>query len=66
MGVNIVERAVGLGAWGRVVLVDNPRDVNLGVVVFYNALASMCREKNTGTVSDNKVRGSFLIRNRTP
>lgn len=66
MGVDIAERAVGLGAWGRVVLVDNPRDVNLGVVVFYIILASTCDEKIQGTVSNNRVRGSFLIRNRTP
>lgn len=43
-----MERAVGLGAWGRAVLVDNPRDVNLGVVVFYSVLASTRHEKNTG------------------
>lgn len=49
MDVNIVERAVGLGAWDRAVLVDNPRDVNLEVAAFYRALASTCRnKKNTG------------------
>lgn len=65
--VDIVETAVGLAAWGRVALVDNLQGVNLEVVVFYTALALICcKKKVQEIVSDNRVRGSFLIRNRTP
>lgn len=43
--VDIVETAVGLAAWGRVVLVDNLQGVNLEVVVFYTVLALICCKK---------------------
>lgn len=46
--MDIVETVVGLAAWGKVVLVDNPQGVNLEVVVFYTALALICCKKSPG------------------